>query len=87
MGPFRLAIIAGLVYLIYKMLTRPDKGHNQAHSVNGQDKVPDDLLVEDPVCHTYVPQKNSESFKLHGETHYFCSQECLQKFKENNKGA
>ncbi|NOX24772.1 MAG: YHS domain-containing protein [Deltaproteobacteria bacterium] len=44
----------------------------------------DDLLVEDPVCHTYVPQKDSECLKSHGKTYYFCSQECRQKFKDNN---
>ncbi len=86
MGPFRLAIIAGLIYLIYRLLTRPEKGNSQNQQMRGQDKVPDDLLIEDPVCHTYVPQKDSESLKLHGQNYYFCSQECKQKFKDNNKG-
>ncbi len=82
MGPFRLAIIAGLIYLIYRLLTCPEKGHN--HVAGRQEQNMDDLLVEDPVCHTYVPQKDSEFLKLHGKTYYFCSQECRQKFKDNN---
>ena len=86
MGPIRLAIIAGLIYLIYRLLTsgkRPRSVQNQP--VNGQSRQFDDLLVEDPVCHTYISQKEAESLKLNGAYYYFCSKECLQKFKDRNK--
>ncbi len=82
MGPIRLAIIAGLIYLIYRLLTKPDKG---SYKVSGGSEVADDLLVEDPVCHTYVAQKNSEFLKIKGKTYYFCSEECRQKFKDGVK--
>ncbi len=83
MGPIRLAIIAGLIYLIYRLLTKPAKG--SCDKVSGGSQVADDLLVEDPVCHTYVAQKNSESLQVKGKTYYFCSLECRQKFKDAEK--
>ncbi len=75
----RLLIIAALIYIIFRLLTRSlssKRGHVEPPP-------PDDLLVEDPVCHTYVPQKESESLQVNGTTYYFCSKECLQKFKTN----
>jgi YHS domain-containing protein len=75
----RLAIIAALIYIIFRLLTRSGSS-KQRHM---ESPPPDDLLVEDPVCHTYVPQKDSESLRVNGTTYYFCSKECLQKFKTN----
>jgi len=89
MGPIRLAIIAGLIYLIYRLLTRNDGRTNrsvQGRQANERPKQFDDLLVEDPVCHTYIPQKEAQSLKLKGAYYYFCSKECLQKFINLNKG-
>ncbi len=75
----RLLIIFALFYIIFRLLTR-SVSSNRGHV---EPPPSDDLLVEDPVCHTYVPQKDSESLQVNGTTYYFCSKECLQKFKTN----
>jgi len=89
MGPIRLAIIAGLIYLIYRLLTS-SKGDTkrsvQDQRMNGRPQQVDDLLVEDPVCHTYIPQREAQSLKIKGAYYYFCSNECREKFKNLNKG-
>ena len=38
----------------------------------------------DPVCHMRVdPRSAAGSFSFHGETYYFCSTHCLQRFRDN----
>ncbi len=38
-------------------------------------------LKKDPVCGTYVSAATALQEKIKGETVYFCSNECRQKFK------
>ncbi len=40
------------------------------------------VLQKDPVCGTFVPEESSKKLTAGGETHYFCSEECLQKYRE-----
>lgn len=44
-----------------------------------------DELVQDPVCGAYCPKREAKSLVLHGKKYYFCSMECLHKFKEKNR--
>ena len=38
-------------------------------------------MVQDPVCKVYVPKNSSLSIHNSGKTYYFCSKECMDKFK------
>jgi YHS domain-containing protein len=40
-------------------------------------------LVRDPVCGTFVAPAESFTFHTSGETHYFCSVECRERFKKS----
>ena len=40
-------------------------------------------LVRDPVCGTFVAPGDSFAFRTAGETHYFCSVECRERFKKS----
>ncbi len=42
----------------------------------------DDDMVKDPVCSTYIPKSLAHSHEFEGQAYYFCSEECLAKFKE-----
>lgn len=42
-------------------------------------------LVQDPYCQTYVLKRSSIKKRVEGKDYYFCSQECLTRFIENNK--
>ena len=37
-------------------------------------------LVRDPVCGTYIQQSRALEAHARGKTHYFCSEDCRQKF-------
>ena len=82
MGLFRmlrLLIMAGVGYLLYRQLFAKSKGVRQADSTRGQQA--DDVLVEDPCCHIYIPRQGAESCTIAGTTHYFCSPECRKQFQ------
>ncbi len=38
-------------------------------------------LKRDPVCGTYVPETTAVTLKVRGETLYFCSASCRDKYK------
>jgi YHS domain-containing protein len=37
-------------------------------------------LVQDPSCHTYIPERSAVRKKIAGRVYYFCSKECLRKY-------
>lgn len=83
MGLLRLLIYLGLGYALYRLLFgqrsgRPSRGAAAAPPV-------DDLLVEDPVCHTYIPQRGALALTLGGTTTYFCSPECRKKYQSEQR--
>jgi len=84
MSPVRLAILAALGYILYRLL-KADGNKKRSDAAcqcpDGKPRV-DDVLMEDPVCHTYVPAHDAETLERDGETYYFCSHACKEKFKK-----
>jgi YHS domain-containing protein len=83
MHPIRILILAVLFYILYRLLFGGRKKAAQQRPVAPEIPV-QDTLVEDPVCHTYVPQGQSPSVEQDGKTYYFCSKECLTTFTEHH---
>lgn len=78
----RLLIGIIVIYLLYRLIqgSRSRQGNlKNAPSAAGED------LVEDPVCHTYVPISRACRESLDGKTLYFCSPTCRERFKETAK--
>ena len=88
MTPLRLLIIGILLYILYRLLIGPRKrrvhGKNRAGAAPGGPV--QDVLVEDPVCHTFIPK--GQAVRLHHDKQmfYFCSDKCCETFLEK-KGA
>jgi YHS domain-containing protein len=40
-----------------------------------------DEMVKDPVCEVYIPKRNAVAATFSGEEYFFCSRECMLKFK------
>ncbi len=76
MSLFRLIFLALLAYLLYRLIFARPKDE-------GQDETADrshDVLVEDPVCHTYVPEGQAVTLRHQGATMHFCSEKCRDQF-------
>ncbi len=82
----KLLVLAAAGYFLYRFLTGGGK-EERPKSCGGREEEGsdvDDVLMEDPVCHTYVPARDALCQRVDGRTYYFCSQECRDQF---NKGA
>lgn len=76
---FRLLVwglLAYIGYRIIKALTAPKKTVSASRSHDGED------TVQDPVCKMYLARKDAVVGTLEGNRHYFCSMNCLEKFRE-----
>ena len=84
----RFILIALGVYFLYKLLRKAlgrgrSKSREEQERSNGQQ--PPGIVEEmkkDPVCGTYVPEKQALRYRFHGTDYYFCSEGCKVKFKE-----
>ena len=79
-----LRVIFGIIvaYLLYKLIKvwKTVKGPSRTNlPAGGED------LVEDPVCHTYVPVSHAFRTVIDGKTVYFCSQKCLETYRKERK--
>lgn len=86
----RLIIFFVGIYLLYKVI----KFFRQAKSVSRNNRqfkptqVTGEDLVEDPVCHTYIPVSQAYKKEMAGKNYYFCSKECCEGYilEKSNEG-
>lgn len=83
MSPLRLLVLAALGYILYRLLFGRPLPPPSATVNPGQEA--DDVLVEDPVCHTYIPRQGAESLTQGQETLYFCSPECRARYQAGER--
>lgn len=73
----KLLIGIFIAYVLYKIV----RGWNAIAGPSRKNLSPaGEDLVEDPVCHTYVPVSDACRFSSEGKTLYFCSRKCLETF-------
>jgi YHS domain-containing protein len=79
---FRFIILAAVGYIFYRALKSwMLGGRERPGSVDTRTRGEvDDVLVQDPVCKTYIPQRNSIVLQQGGETVHFCSEQCRERF-------
>jgi YHS domain-containing protein len=84
----KLFIFALFIYVIYRLLTggRKKKSVGTERRNAAQSELPAaDLLVEDPVCHIYIPKR--QAIVLHDTKTpvYFCSEQCRKIYSETHE--
>ena len=78
---YRLFLILGLLIALFVLL----KSVYRASKAGGRPAgtlCDGDQMVQDPVCGVFVPRKTALVRRIANETHFFCSQECADKFQE-----
>lgn len=43
-----------------------------------------DVMIKDPQCGVYFPQREGLALNVKGETLYFCSEKCRDEYKNNH---
>jgi len=91
MGVIRLVVLAVLAYIAW-LLVRGIMGRSGTAKRSGAEKraagnsAAQDVLVEDPFCHTLVPKHQAIRLRKDDTTYYFCSEECCDKFSQSERG-
>jgi YHS domain-containing protein len=82
----KFVILLIAFYLLYKLFRKGSAkvGGSDGHG-RFQKSATGEELVEDPVCHTYIPISNAIKWETKGKTVYFCSQKCLEKYKSEQE--
>ena len=91
MGVIRLVVLSVLAYAAWQLVRGIFGRFKTGERTDAKDKSDgnasaQDVLVEDPVCHTLVPKHQAVRLRKDGETYYFCSDECCDKFSESTRG-
>jgi YHS domain-containing protein len=78
---FRLLLGLGLGYLGYRAIKKV------AGSLGLWPQAPKpladnepDVLVQDPVCKTFIPRREALQTQKDGKVYFFCSEGCLKRF-------
>ncbi|MDR0454641.1 MAG: YHS domain-containing protein [Deferribacteraceae bacterium] len=59
-----------------KLFPTEKKGEKAKEAINATE------MSKDPVCGTYVEEGSKYRLKYYGKIYYFCSHDCMIKFKE-----
>ena len=86
-------IIAYIIYAVVKKILVSTKGTSRwegGRARKGEAGDDDDLKTEetvlDPVCGSYVAKGLAIEAVIKGKTHYFCGEQCRDKFDEDSNG-
>ena len=85
MSPQRLLILAVLLYIAWRLIRNLIREKINTEAEKRQKKktagsTVQDVLVEDPVCHTLIPKHQAIRLRQDGKIYYFCSDKCCDKF-------
>lgn len=83
---YRLILILGLLVVLYFLLRQALRGFKNRNLDNGGTSEDQDQMVEDPVCHTFVPRRIAVIEKIGGQTYCFCSRQCAVTFQNQQTG-
>lgn len=77
----RLLIWMLLIYIGYRIVKAMISGkENRPEAVHDRDEA--EPAHRDPVCGVYISERDAVIGTLDGRRHYFCSMDCLEKFRE-----
>lgn len=79
MTPLRLLILIVLCYIGWRMF-RGGLIKKRSKAEENSASAPEDVLVEDPVCHVLIPKNQALRLRRDGATYYFCSEKCCDQF-------
>jgi YHS domain-containing protein len=73
------------LYKIIKAVKQLKSGESENFQSKSKSNCGEDL-VEDPVCHTYVPVSQAYKKEISGNDYYFCSKQCSDQYtvEKNN---
>ena len=86
----KLLIYALFLYVLYRLLTggrkkKPLHQGSERPDARGAEIAAHDQLVEDPVCHIYIPKRQAIVLQESDTPVYFCSEQCRKMYCDAHK--
>jgi YHS domain-containing protein len=83
----RLILLGILILLVARAFWRVIDGVLEAAggTTRKRAETPGVKLMRDPVCGTYVAPDSALTLSARGSTHYFCSEQCRQTFRDGRR--
>ena len=78
---YRLFLVFVLLVVLYFLLRRVIQGFKNQNVSDRGKSMDHGQMVEDPVCHTFVPRQTAVIEEVGGQTYCFCSRRCAAVFK------
>lgn len=81
---YKIIIILVLLVILFYMFRRAiqDWGKtDEEKALPGKD-----VMVQDPVCKVYITAGTAVKERVGGQTYFFCSKNCANKFQNENPG-
>ena len=78
---FVLALILAGIYVFFKI---KDKKQDEQKYTDNNEEVKAVEMKQDAVCGSYVEETTKYKVRLHDKIYYFCSEECKNKFIDEN---
>lgn len=78
-----LMFVRGVLQALLAPMRERSNFENPGPSRSRGSTVKQGTMEKDPVCGTYVDTDSALRRSFRGETKYFCSAECLEKFKQD----
>ena len=83
---FRLILGLALAYLAYRVIRRLKEAFTLTGQTRQAPKMPEpDVLVQDPVCQTFIPRQEALKLTKDGQEYFFCSEGCLKRFQRGGE--
>jgi YHS domain-containing protein len=78
-------LLVAVAYIVLKVLqgifhSMKSKMGPQTRSLEGGE------MVQDPACGIYIPRAKAIEGRVKGESHFFCSPQCLEKYRSSAEG-
>ncbi|MBA3975375.1 MAG: hypothetical protein C0504_14315 [Candidatus Solibacter sp.] len=82
-GIIIIRMVIGVLFKLFSSSVSADGARQRTQA--RRPRVPQGgVLQKDPVCGAFVPEQGARQLTAGGETHFFCSDECLKKFRESS---
>jgi uncharacterized protein len=79
---WRLILGLALGYVAYRVVRKLKEMFTVTGPTQQAPKVPQpDVLVQDPVCGTFIPRQEALKLTKDGQDYFFCSEGCLKRFQ------
>lgn len=78
---YKFIIILILLIILFYMFRRAvrDWGQDSSQQMPGKD-----VMIQDPVCKVYITAGTAVTERVGGQTYYFCSQDCADRFRKGS---